>query len=59
MTDFEKFKKQFEDCYNDTYAPEPKENFLEIENGNIILHGSMDEEMILLFDKDGNFQGWE
>lgn len=59
MTDFEKFKKQFEDCYNDTYAPEPKENFLEIENSNIILHGSMDEEIILLFDRDGNFQGWE
>lgn len=59
MTDFEKFKKQFEDCYNDTYAPEPKENFLEIEDGNIILHGSMEEEIALLFDGDGNFMGWE
>lgn len=59
MTDFEKFKKQFEDCYNDAYPTEPKENFLEIEDGNIILHGSMDEEIILLFDKDGNFMGWE
>ena len=59
MTDFERFKKQFEDCYNDTYAPEPKENFLEIEDGNIILRGSMEEEIALLFDKDGNFMGWE
>ena len=60
MTDFEKLKKQFEDCYNDAYAPEPKENFLEIEeDGNIILHGCMGADIILLFDRDGNFQGWE
>ena len=44
MTDFEKFKKQFEDWYNDIYAPEPKENFLEIEDGTIILRG-MEEEI--------------
>lgn len=59
MTDFENFKKQFEDCYNDAYAPEPKENFLEIEDGNITLYGSMEEEVTLLFDKDGSFIGWE
>ena len=44
--------------YNDIYAPEPKENFLEIEDGTIILRG-MEEEIALLFDKDGNFMGWE
>lgn len=59
MTDFEKIKKQFEDCYNDNYAPEPKENFFEIKYGNIMLYGSTGGEMTLLFDKDGNFQGWE
>lgn len=59
MTDFEKFKKQFEDCYNDIYSTEPKENFLEIEDGIITLYGSMDDEITLFFDKDGNFSGWE
>ena len=59
MTDFEKFKKQFEDCYNDIYSTEPKEYFLEIEDGNITLYGSMDDEITLLFDKNGNFMGWE
>ena len=59
MTDFEKLKKQFEDCYNATYAPESKENFLEIQDGAIILHGSMEEEIVLLFNKDGNLMGWE
>ena len=59
MTDFEKFKKQFEDCYNDIYSTEPKENFLEIEDDNITLYGSMGDEITLFFDKDGNFSGWE
>jgi hypothetical protein len=60
MTDFEKFKKQFEDCYNNTYAPEPKENFLKIEDDAIWLYGiEGDEEIVLLFDKDGRFKGWE
>lgn len=59
MTDFEKFKKQFEDCYNDIYSTEPKGKFLEIEDGVITLYGSMGDEITLFFDQDGNFSGWE
>ena len=59
MMNYNEFRKVFENCYNENYSTEPKENFLECGDGYITLIGSDEEMLTLTFNENGELNGWE